>query len=117
MMPKSKIVLSAAIMLFTTVAAASKDDRLPNIDIKKWCDHRAKSSADMLGDKSATAKIFDSCMKSEQEARAALVAAWKDIPPYYRTTCIKPNDYSPSHIEWIACLELNMEVKRLRSKN
>ena len=117
MMPKSKAVLSAAIILLTTVAAASKDDSLPNIDIKKWCDHRAKSSADMLGDKSATARIFDSCMKSEREARAALVAAWKDIPPYYKTRCIKPNDYSPSHIEWIACLELNIEVKRLRSKN
>jgi len=59
MMPKSKAVLSAAIILLTTVAAASKDDSLPNIDIQKWCDHRAKSTADMLGDKTEEARIFD----------------------------------------------------------
>jgi len=116
-MSKSKIVLSAAIILFTTFAAASKDAALPSIDLQKICGNRAKSIAEMLGDKLATARIFDTCMKSEQDARAALIAAWKDIPPFYKTNCIKPNDYSPSYMEWISCLELNIAVKRARSNN
>ena len=116
-MPKSKAVLCAAVMLFATFAAAAKDDSLPSIDIQKRCGERAKSSAEMLGDKSVTTRAFDSCMRSEEEARAALVAAWKDIPPSYKAFCIRPHVYSPSHIEWIACIESNIDVKRLRSKN
>ena len=57
-----------------------------------------------------------SCVASEQKARAALAAAWKDIPPGYKTTCIKPNDYSASYIEWIGCLELYIDVKALTAK-
>jgi hypothetical protein len=116
-MLKSKIVLSAAVVLFTTFAAAARDDGLASIDIQKRCNIRAKSSAEMMGDKSVTALAFDSCMRSEKEARAALVAAWKDIPPPYKTFCIRPNVYSPSYTEWIACIESNIDVKRLRSKN
>jgi hypothetical protein len=55
-------------------------------------------------------------MRSEQEARDAIVSAWKEIPSQYKTFCIKPNVYSPSYVEWIACLEMQMDVKRLRAK-
>ena len=116
-MLKSTAILSAAVIFFTTFAAAAKDDGLPGIDIQKRCRERAKSSADMLGDKSVTTRAFESCMRSEEEARAALVAAWKDIPPSYKTFCIRPHVYSPSHTEWIACIESNIDVKRMRSRN
>ncbi len=116
MMPKSKIVLTAAILLFATLAAAAQDARFPNLDTQKLCRNRAKSTEEMMGDKSVTAKTFDTCMRSEREARDALVAAWKDIPPTYKASCIKPEAYSASYAEWISCLELNIDVKSLRKK-
>ena len=115
-MRKSKIALSAAILLVTTIAVAAKDNGVPTIDVQKICRTRATQSAEMMGDKSLTAQAFDSCVKSEQEARAALVAAWKDIPAAYKAFCVRPHVYSPSHTEWIACIESNIDVKRLRSK-
>jgi hypothetical protein len=115
-MPKSTTVLSAALVLWATAAVAA-DDRLPNIDLQKRCAARTQALGDNSGDKSITAKTFDSCMKSEQEARAALQAAWKDIPARYKASCIQPNVYSPSYMEWISCLELQIDIKNLRAKN
>ena len=113
MMTKSKNVLSAALVLFTTFAAAAKDDKLPSLDIKKHCRSRANAVVDL----NIGVNTYEACINSEQRARAALVAAWKDIPPFYKASCIKPDDYSPSYEEWIACLEMYIDVKSVRSKN
>ena len=116
-MPKSKIALTAAVLLFATVAAAAQEGRFPNLDTQKLCRNRAKSTEEMMGDKSVTAKTFDTCMRSEKDARDALAAAWKDIPPNYKASCIKPEVYSASYEEWISCLELNIDVKSLHKKH
>jgi hypothetical protein len=109
--------IAAAIVLLTTFAAAAQDASFPNLDTQKLCRARANSAEEMMGDKSVASRTFETCMKSEQDARDALVAAWKDIPPSYKTTCIMPSVYSPSYAEWISCLELNIDVKILRRKN
>jgi hypothetical protein len=116
-MPKLTAILAVAFMLpalSTVVAAASKDSNVPRIDVEKGCSARAKAIGD-LG--VATANAVEACKRSEQDARAALVAAWKDIPAQYKASCVKPKDYSPSYGEWIACLELHIDVKKLRAKN
>jgi len=115
MMLKSKTFLAVATIVFTSFAAAAKDG-VPSIDSQRLCRVRAASTAEMMGDKTVEAQIFGSCVKSEQEARNALVAAWNDIPASYKAECIKPNVYSPSYAEWLSCLELNIDVKKLRSK-
>jgi hypothetical protein len=115
-MPKSKIVLTAAILLLANLAAAAQEARFPNLDTQKLCRSRAKSSEEMMGDKAVSARTFDTCMRSERAARDALLAAWKDIPPTYKASCIKPEVYSASYEEWISCLELNIDVKSLRKK-
>ena len=115
-MSKSKIALTAAILLFANLAAAAQESRFPNLETEKLCRSRAKSAEEMMGDKSVASKTFETCMRSEREARNALVAAWKDIPPNYKAACIKPAVFSASYEEWISCLELNIDVKNLRKK-
>ena len=114
---RSKIALAAATVLFSTFAAAAEDASFPNLDTQKLCRRRASSAEEMMGDKSVASRALETCMKSEQDARTALAAAWKDIPSSYKASCIKPDAYSPSYAEWIACLELNIDVKTLRRKN
>jgi hypothetical protein len=107
------IVLVAALVLVAPFGATAKDDNLPKLDIQKLCRDRAKSITALgvgLGDP------FDRCIKDEQQARDALMAAWKEIPQAYRTSCIQPNVYSASYFEWIRCLELNIDVKKLRKQ-
>src|SRR5207244_11156951 len=100
-MPKSKIVLTAAILLFATFAAAAQEARFPNLDTQKLCRNRAKSSEEMMGDKAVSSRTFDTCMRSERSARDALVAAWKDIPPTDNAACIKPEAFSASYEDGI----------------
>jgi hypothetical protein len=111
-MPISRFILSAAIILSPALAAAASDG-LPRIDIQKRCGARAKA---LSGLDSTAGNALDACVRAEQAARDALAAAWKDIPLFYKTSCIKPGDYSPSYEEWIACLEMNIDVKNLRSR-
>ena len=116
MMHQQKYVLAGFVVLFATFAVA-KDDTLPRIDLEKSCGVRAKASAEMMGDKSATTAAFDTCMKSEQQARDALEAAWKDVPASYKAACVNSTAFSPSYVEWISCVELGIDVKKLRAKN
>jgi hypothetical protein len=115
-MQKPTIALTAAILLFATVAATAQGSRFPNVDTQKLCRSRAKSTEEMMGDKTVFAKTFDTCMRSEKDARDALLAAWKDIPAAYKASCIKPDVFSASYAEWISCLELNIDVKSSRKK-
>jgi hypothetical protein len=113
MMSKSKIVLSAAVVLFTALEATA--DSLPRIDLDKVCRGRTQAIG-QIGDRTVQ-QGFESCVKAEQEAQAALVAAWEKIPARYKTECIKPGAFSPSYGEWIACLELLIDIKDVRSKS
>jgi hypothetical protein len=110
-MPRSTFILSAAIILSSAFTAAA--DSLPRIDIQKNCNSRAQA---VVGLSNSAGNALEACIRAEQRARDALAAAWKDIPPFYKANCIKPGDYSPSYEEWIACLEMNIDVKNLRAK-
>jgi len=116
MKPVSRIVLAVALMFAVELSAVAEDAGIPTIDTQKLCRTRAAQSAQMMGDQSMLTRAFDSCVRSEQEARTALAKAWKDIPQNYKTFCIRPHVYSPSYTEWIACIESNIDVTRLRSK-
>ena len=107
---------AAAVILSTALAAAASG--VPTIDLNKRCRTTAKSTQLLMNNSSGDAaeKAFQLCMRSEQDARAAILAAWKDIPPDYKSFCVRPNVYSPSYIEWIACLEMKIDLKRLRSQ-
>jgi len=113
---QSKAALAAAALIVSALAALAQS-ALPTIDIEKQCRNRAKASQELMGDKTVPAGLYERCKKSEEEAKAAMVKAWKDIPAKYRTMCIRPADHSPSYVEWIACLEMNIGVKKLRSGN
>ena len=113
MMLKTIIVLSAAPILFAMFAADAKGDSLPGIDVKGNCTRRSESVGDLaIGMK----QTVDSCVTSELQARDALAAAWKDIPPSYKEECIRPDTFSASYMEWIACLETRIDVKNIVSK-
>ena len=113
-MSKSTFAVSAAVTVFATLAVAQ--DNFPQIDTQRLCRSRAQSIGEMMGETQVASRTFETCVNSEQQARTALVAAWKDIPPSYKAACVKPGVYSPSYAEWISCLELNIDVKILRQK-
>jgi hypothetical protein len=83
--------------------------------VEKNCRSRVQAVG-QIGDRTE-AQALASCMKAEQDAQVALTEAWEKIPVRYKTDCIKPNAYSASYAEWIACLELLIDVKAARAKS
>ena len=108
-------VLRSAVIASVLIAspAVAKDAGLPGIDLQTTCRSRANALGETLGDRSKTEELYAGCLKSEQESKTALLAAWKDIPARHRASCIKPHDYAASYMEWISCLELVIDMKGL----
>ena len=116
MFAKSKVGFAAFFLLSAAWAAAAKDNNVPTVDLQKRCDSSVQAMQYMLYAGFKAEDAFKTCLDSEQKARDAIVSSWKDIPASYKTKCINPNAYSPSYIEWIACLDLYIDVKKMRAE-
>ena len=116
MYAKLKVALAVLSILSTAYLAAAKDNDIPTIDLQTRCKASVQAMQYMLYEGFNAEDAFRTCFDSEQKARDAIVSAWKDIPPSYKTRCIDPSVHSPSYIEWIACLELYIEVKKTRTQ-
>ena len=113
---RMRVWLGAALFLCAAgeAAAAAAPKGLPTIDLNSRCKRSESVVVEMTGDKSLQGKGFEMCMRAEQEARDALAAAWNEVPAAYKTFCIAPAAYSPSYIEWIACVEMLIDLRKLR---
>jgi hypothetical protein len=110
------ILLGAAVMMFVPLPDASAaDSALPNIDLQLRCRKSEATLIEMMGNQSLQGTAFDGCIRSEEDARKALLDAWKDVPQAYKSYCVRKADYSPSYVEWIACLELAIDLRKQRA--
>jgi hypothetical protein len=119
MLTKSKIALTAAILLGAILGAASaslaKDSGPPALDIQTTC--RESSNAlvvDLTGNGSQDS--FSSCMSDEQTAREQLVKDWATYPALAKAQCVHPKEYLPGYVEWQSCLEMTRDVINLRKQ-
>jgi hypothetical protein len=107
--------LPGAFLVAAILSSAAAAQSMPTIDLQARCKRSEAAQMEMMGDKAVQNVAFDSCMRSESDARNAITKAWPDIPATYKTFCVRPSDFSPSYIEWIACLELMIDLRKLRA--
>jgi hypothetical protein len=86
--------------------------RLPKIDLQKFC----KETSSALATNLSTQGDVDSCTSDEQAARDQLVKDWATYPALTKTTCVQPNEYLPSYIEWLTCIEMTRDVLKMRKE-
>jgi hypothetical protein len=108
MLAKTRIAISTAIIL--GVAPTALAGRLPSIDIQKVC--RA-SGASPFADSTAT---LDVCLIDEQAARDILAEDWETLPARDKARCVLPAEYLPSYIEWLTCLEMERDFRKIRQQ-
>jgi hypothetical protein len=108
MLTKTRIGISAAILLGAT--SASLAGGLPRIDIQKMC--RA-SEASPFADNTAT---LDVCLSDEQAAREKLLDDWENVPARDKAQCVLPAEYLPSYVEWLTCLEMERDFRKIRQQ-
>jgi hypothetical protein len=92
--------------LLVTVA-----DGPPTIDIQKLC----RASANALFSVSSNPAAIDSCISDEQAAREQLTKSWESFSAGDRSFCVLPREYLPSYIEWLTCLQMERDVKKIRT--
>jgi hypothetical protein len=109
MLTKSKIALSAAMILAAAVAASAKDNGIPKLDLQKLC--QAEGLISLGGN---AKNDFDSCLSTEEQAYDQLVKNWATFPAPARGRCVQPMEYQPSYVEWLTCLEMERDVKKMR---
>jgi hypothetical protein len=110
----SKAALLAAILFSLASAAAAKDVALPKIDLQKLC--RASQLSGLgAGGEDNTQNSIDSCVMDEQEARDQIVKNWSSYTASDRAQCIQPGVYLPSYVEWLTCIEMTGDVRKLRA--
>jgi hypothetical protein len=113
MTTKVNFSFSAAIVLsatFVASAASAASVGPPSIDIEKMC--RASAAAP-FADNTAT---FDICMSDEQAAREKLVEDWPNVPARDKARCVLPDEYLPAYVEWLTCLEMERDYRKIRQQ-
>jgi len=100
-----KTLLAALLLASASIAAAQG---IPTIDVGPSCRAAAKGSVGMQQD-------YESCRKSEDAARQALVKEWSTFIPADRGSCFRltttgtPGTYT----ELLTCLEMKRDARKL----
>jgi hypothetical protein len=85
----------------------------PTADIKSTCRESEKAIKAIFG-AGATSVTYDGCMDQEKAAREQLVKDWATFTAADRQHCVDPKQYMPSYVEWLTCLEMAAQVKKIR---
>jgi hypothetical protein len=106
MFTATRIAVSVAVVL--GAASAAHAGGVPSINIERIC--RA-SEVVSFADNTAT---FDICLGDEQAAHKQLVKDWEMFSVADKARCVLPAEYLPSYVEWLTCLEMEMEFRKIR---
>jgi hypothetical protein len=62
-------------------------------------------------------EAIDATLSSERAVRATIVKEWNEFWAADKASCIRPDGYLPSYAEWVTCLELRRDVRKLLQSN
>jgi hypothetical protein len=101
-----RLALTAFALASTLVAAAAQEP--PRFDAAPGCRAGASTGVKPLAD-------VDGCLRSEHEARDALVRQWAEFAAADKTRCVDKTHMGgpPSYIEVLTCLELARDARKL----
>lgn len=99
----SNIIFLATVSFFAAASTAwSRENSLPKIDFERLCRARQATIDAVFGKQNGS--TFESCVRSEQDARDKLLARWPTMTTLDITYCIQPTAFSPSYLEWLGCI-------------
>ena len=114
MLTKSKIALTAAIVLGAASACLAKDNGPPNIDLQKTCRESSNALTGLTGNDAQDS--FNTCMDDEKMAREQLVKNWATYPALAKARCVQQKEFLPGYVEWQSCIEMTRDVIKLRKE-
>jgi hypothetical protein len=91
-------------------ATSSRD--VPVVDIQVTCEAAAGVMVSLLGG-STTDQDVKGCLDSEQKARDQIVRDEATYSSVDKSRCIRTTVYLPSYVEWLTCLEMERDVRKM----
>src|SRR5262244_2649016 len=96
------------------VAALETQGRkeVPSIDIQKTCQSAAGAMVSLMGG-TTTEQDVNACLDSEQKARDQIVKDRATYSAADKKQCMRTDTYLPSYVEWLTCLEMERDVRKM----
>jgi hypothetical protein len=108
---REALTIAAAVLAAMTLGSplTAAAERLPQFDPVRSC----QSGGTLWG---TPRQASESCVRSEQEARATLEKSWNEIFPADRTHCslLVSTGGPPSYVELLSCVEMTREARAFR---
>jgi hypothetical protein len=105
--------IPAAVASHILISAAGGS--VPTIDIQNTCRVAAGAMVSLIGG-TTTENALSACLSSEQSARDSIVKGWSTFSSADRVQCVRTNVYLPSYVEWLTCLEMERDVRKMRQQ-
>src|SRR5215831_12629169 len=96
------------------VAALETQGRkeVPSIDIQRTCQSAAGAMVSLMGG-TTTEQDINACLDSEQKARDQIVKDRATYSAADKKQCMRTDTYLPSYVEWLTCLEMERDVRKM----
>ncbi len=97
------------------ILVAAAGGGIPTINIQQTCRVAAGAMVSLIGG-TTTENALSGCLSSEQSARDSIVKDWATFSAADRTQCVRPEVYLPSYVEWLTCLEMERDARKMRQQ-
>src|SRR6266446_3109469 len=89
---------------------------VPTIDIQKTCKAAAGVMVSLMGG-TTTEQDVNACLDSEQKARDQIVKDRATYASADKVQCMRADVYLPSYVEWLTCLEMERDVRKMKRED
>jgi hypothetical protein len=107
------VVIAAAAVAIMCGSTDSTRADIPQIDIEETCHAAARAMVSLMGG-STTEQDRQACLDSEQKAREQIIKDQATYSSADERQCIRTSVYLPSYVEWLTCLEMERDVRKIR---
>jgi hypothetical protein len=108
------ITIPLGSILASTLVLAAASGVPPKVNIEATCRASEIEIKKLFGDD--TTVTTSGCLMQENAALDELVKTWATFTPADKTLCVQPRSYMPSYVEWLTCLEMQKELRRIRAE-
>src|SRR5215472_14910210 len=88
---------------------------VPFIDIQKTCKAAAGAMVRLMGG-TTNEQDVNACLDSEQKARDQIVKDRATYAAADKAQCMRTDVYLPSYVEWLTCLEMERDVRKMEQE-
>ena len=106
-------VIAGTIIGIMFGSAATAQAQIPHINIEETCRAAARAMAGLMGG-STTEQDRNACLDSEQKAREQIIKDQATYSSADKRRCMRTSIYLPSYVEWLTCLEMERDVRKMR---